>query len=769
MKKFVPSIENLINDYLSRPDYRPLNRHALIKALGLPPESAATARTVLREMEQRGAVTRLRGNRWAPATAAHRVTGRLRVHARGFAFVEVEPPPDAKEPTPDLFIPEGGLQHAIDGDLVEVEPCAPSGPARGRPGGRRARGGDREGRSTEARLVRVVARDIETVVGLVQRTPYYAYVIPDDPRIPQNIKLNETEALEGLPVFHKVVVRLDAWTPSANSLSGTVVEDLGAADAPGTDIRCLIRQYHLSEEFPAVVLREEKHVVKGWENPMPEADADRRDLRAWRCFTIDPADARDFDDAVSLDPLEDGCWRLGVHIADVSAYVAPGSAIDREAAQRGNTIYLVDRAISMLPPTMTLRVCSLQPDSDRRCHSAIMVLDAKGAILSCETCPTTIRSCAQMTYDQVQSLFDGKAEAVPPVLRDPLLAMRRLARRMRARRRQAGALDFTLPEVYCELDPVTEAVVAIHKRESREAYQLIEEFMLAANRSVAARFAATPSRTGLYRIHEEPEPEQWEQIHADLAALGIDAVIRTSADINALSKELEDSPLQHAVSLSVLRNLKRARYSEVPSPHFGLAFPLYTHFTSPIRRYPDLVVHRLLKAMERRAPLPYNTAALATLAAHCSNTEDAADRASSDSVDVKRIAYYAQALKTGQTGPFEAVVVNLIPKGLLVESTDTLQRGLVAFAGMEDDYYEIQEGRQRAVGRRRRGGWTIGDRVQVELIAVDSHRRLVDFRLAAKTHPARGDRKKKGRIETRKKAPAEKPRRPRKKTRSSRG
>ena len=562
------------------------------------------------------------------------------------------------------------------------------------------------------------------VVGRLLRNPYYWYVMPDNPRrMRHNIRVRDFTAPITPAEGHKVVIRLDAVLRSADQPVGVVIEDLGRAEAPGVDVLSIIRSRQFATDFPLAVRSQAAHTTVP---PVPMLRADGRcDLRDLTTFTIDPEDAKDFDDALSLEALPDGRWQLGVHIADVAHYVAPDSPIDKEARARGNTIYLVDRAITMLPQHLTSDVCSLVPHQDRLTHTALLTFDRHLRLEATETFPSVICSAARLTYAQAEMLFERPIEAIPLRVREALLQLRPLVRTWRHRRLAAGALDLAVPEVKCVLD-AHGRVSAILPRGSDEAYQLIEECMLLANVAVAERLRAAGG-PALYRIHDEPDEEQWEQMRQELRAMGAPMIPATPADLNKLLHRISDTPLAPTLNLIVVRNLKRALYSSELRPHFGLAFPRYTHFTSPIRRYPDLVVHRLLTAVERGAPPPYSKSVLARLATHCSTTEKAADEAENESVEVKRVAFYQEKLRRGDIGPFPAVVTGLLKRGVLVELRDSLQRGLLPFAALKSDYYELNATRTHARGKRRGGGWKIGQPVEVMLERVDMANRWIDF------------------------------------------
>lgn len=698
MADFIPSPEGAINAALRAAGGRALSLREIAKALGDAAPRKAQLRALVRALEARGEIVRRRGNRWAaPAGGARQFTATLRLGAHGGWLL------DETAGRRVAFVPGTALNRALDADRVLAEPT-------GHP---RRRGAG--ARLPEAHIVRVLERRRSVLTGLLQRGPGYWYVIPDDARIPENVRVRDFDGVTPRP-HQRVAVRLDPWTPGAALLSGVVTEDLGPADAPETRRRALRRRHGLTAEFPEDA-RAETHCARRRSEALWE-DAWRRDLRDQQAVTIDPADARDFDDAVFLRPLPTGGWDLFVHIADVGHYVAPDSAIDREARARGTTVYLVESAITMLPADLTTDVCSLQPEKDRLCRTVRVRLASDGAPVEQETFPSVIRSRARLNYDEVQRVLEGADDVLPSGLTSALREMGIVAALRRQRRLAAGALDLATPEVRFILGPDGE-IADIRPRGCDTAYHLIEEFMLLANETVARTLSAAGVPT-LYRIHEEPDEDQWSQMEAELAELGLTLRERTRERLNALLASVAGQPRQTVVHLAVLRNLKRAVYSAHRAPHFGLALTYYTHFTSPIRRYPDLIVHRQLAALESGRPPPYAPAELSRLAAHCSERERAADEAEAESVEEHRIAWLARRLRCGDVGPFDSIVTGLTARGPLVELRDSLQRGLLRLP---------PEGARRR-GRPRPRALRIGDVVRVELLRVDERRRWVDFGLA---------------------------------------
>ncbi|MCZ7591157.1 MAG: VacB/RNase II family 3'-5' exoribonuclease [Kiritimatiellae bacterium] len=702
------SLETRLYALFSRPDYRPLKHHEIANVLHLKGGERSALRALLRKGKEEGRLSILRKNRWALSQNDRLISARISMLPNGGAIAT-----STADPPLEYFIGRSALAGAIHGDMVTLELFS-----------RRRRTDDSQ--RQEAKVVRVTARRQRAIAGRLMRNRYFWYVIPEHSRIRDNIRVRSTEAEIELIEHHYVVVELEAWSGAGELLRGKVVEDLGDEDLPHLREIILLRNRDLVKTF-------DDDVTAAARARSPELSSDdlrdREDCRELLSLTIDPATAHDFDDAVSLIEAPGG-WELGVHIADVSHFVAVGSPIDREAEKRGNSVYLTGDFIPMLPPHLTADVCSLRPNVDRLAFSVWLSLNHEGKVIRHRVAQTVINSKARLNYDEVQEHFDNpSASNIPKGLHDTLRAMRELAHRVRARRIKAGALNLSMPEVSCDLD-ADGNVTAIRKRGAPEAYNLIEEFMLLANVAVAERLAAGKA-PALYRIHDAPDEEQWEEMRSALQLLGINHPVNSKEYLNEICEQIEEKPVAYSANLAILRNLKRALYSDRPSEHFGLGFPRYTHFTSPIRRYPDLLVHRLLKAEEAHRRSPYDRDAIRRLALHCSETERNADEAEEESLRRKCMDYYAALLKKGEIGPYPALVTGVLSRGLLVELTDSLQRGLIPMRALGEDFFEANPERGLVVGRRSRRTIRVGQTVEVEILRVDIERGQMDFNLAS--------------------------------------
>lgn len=721
MDNFKTAFERQIIKFMKQPDYQPMRRVDLAKNLKVLPEHRFEFRQALKSLEHDTKIVKLRGNRFAIA-AFETIRVTISFSPDGFAIATSG---DGEE----FYIAKEAAGCALHRDVVEIEVLegSPSLPAHKKHVAKLRR---------EGRVRRVVERNTTEVIGLIKHTPYYSYVIPDNLKIQQDVRINQQENLP--EEDHKVVVKLDPWDDPLRPLSGNLTEDIGHRDAPGVSMQCIIRSHGYQQTFPENVMHEVEQVIKKHETIEVGG---RRDLRDEMIFTIDPESARDFDDAVAVKKHESGGWTLSVHIADVAEFVEPGSKIDLEARSRGNSVYLVDRVIMMLPKELTAELCSLKPIQDSYAHSVDIHLNDLCEVIDYESYLSVIHSKARLSYTQVQKWFDQEEDhQLPDFVIEPLGIMRDLAQRLRKKRFENGSVEVVTPQVNCILGEDGN-VVDIQQSAAKEAYALIEEFMLLANISIADLILKS-QKPSVYRIHEEPDPEQWENMATQLRSLGFPEVPMTRGDINRLMAGIPDGPMKFAATLAVLRNFKRALYASESSPHFGLAFDNYTHFTSPIRRYADLLVHRVLRSIEDDKKAPYSKRQLTDVCEHICQAEMQADEAEKESVDLKRVEYYRDQLQKGEIGPHDATVIKLLNRGLIVEMNSSLQRGLVAFADLHGDFYKINEERTRVSGERHGGGWTLGDQVSVEIVKVDTARRLVDFRLTGVKEPKRMSRGK---------------------------
>ena len=689
---------------LRAPDYRPLDKIELGKALGRKSGVRMNLNAVLREMERDGEIARIRKNRYVLPAEADLVTGTLSVHQSGFAFL-----PREKAGEPDLYIAAENTGTAMHGDKVVARITRDERYAR-------AKGRDR----AEGRVIRILERAHDTIVGSLQQSKNFFYVVADDPRIVHNVYVsNPGKAHRG----DKVVVRIERWESRHVNPEGEIVEVLGPSTAPGIDILSIIRKYHLPTEFPKPVLEEAHRISETVPEEMFEG---REDLRDRFIVTIDPDDARDFDDAVDVERIPGGGWRLGVHIADVAAYVTPGSALDREARKRGNSVYLPDRVIPMLPERLSNGVCSLNPGVNRLTHSVFLEFTKNGQTTATRFARTVIRSARRLTYREAYAILKASPN---DQLGERLHVAWELAALLRRNRFRDGSLDLDFPEVKVRLDDQGRPI-RLERIENDESHQLIEEFMLAANEAVARELKNRLIPT-IYRVHENPDPEKLAEYRELVLSYGYkvgDLSKRT--ELQRLLASLAGKPEEQALKIGLLKSLKRARYAPQPLGHFGLAKIDYAHFTSPIRRYADLVVHRGLAERDQSRRARSDMGSIATTAEHISETERVAADAEMDGVKMKKLEFFQRQLDARDPQVFRALVIEVKNFGLLVELPDVLLTGLVHVSSLRDDFYRYDSAQRRLIGRQSRRRFSVGDELRVFVARVDMFKRQVDFAIA---------------------------------------
>jgi ribonuclease R len=703
------------------PKYRPLDKIEIASALGYGAAQRNEVRRALRDLEQEGEIARIRKNRYVQPDAADLVTGRLSVHEAGYAFLTNDKPGQA-----DLFIAAENTGTAMHGDCVVA---------------RIIRGAEFSRARTpraEGRVIRILTRANETIVGTLQQTRNFFYVVPDDPRLVHNIYV-QTPMVTAVRRSHtarsgdKVVVRLEAWESRHVNPEGKIIELLGPRSAPGVDILSIVRKYHLPVEFPKAVLAEAYAIPE----KVTRIDG-REDLRQQFIVTIDPDDARDFDDAIHVEEIKGG-WQLGVHIADVSAYVRPGSALDREAQRRSNSVYLPDRVIPMLPERLSNGVCSLNPHVDRLTHSVILQFDRNGRVRQTRFTRAVIRSAHRLTYKQAFAILKSSARNE---LSERLHTAWRLAALLRKKRFEQGSLDLDMPEVKVVVDKKGKPI-RFERVENDESHQLIEEFMLAANEAVARELKNRGIPT-IYRVHENPEAERLGEFREFVLAHGIRVGDLTHrGEIQKLLAEIRGTAEEHPLKIALLKSLKRARYATTPLGHYGLAKANYVHFTSPIRRYADLEVHRALADRDISRRSSRATSQLAAIADHISDMERNAAEAEIDAVKMKKLEFFELQLQARDPQIFDAVVIDVRNYGLLIELPEILLTGLVHISTLADDFYVFSPSQRRFVGQQRRRRFAVGDMLRVHVARVDQFKRQIDFAIAdLRPGPDRSPRKR---------------------------
>jgi len=707
---------------LGRRDYRPLDKTEIARALGLKPDQRVALRKELRELERAGEIARIRQNRYILPPEADLVTGILQVHQAGYGFLVTEKPGQA-----DLFIAAENTGTALNGDRV-VARISRETPKRGKD----------QRPLKEGRVIRILERAHDTIVGTLQHSRNFYYVVPDDPRLVHNVYVQvppPTKLARPPVVGDKVVLQLDSWESRHVSPEGQIIEVLGLASAPGVDLLSIVRSYHLPTEFPKAVTDEANRIAPTIDDGLLR---NREDLREKFIVTIDPDDARDFDDAIDVEPTGEHGWRLGVHIADVAAYVKPDSTMDREARRRGNSVYLPDRVIPMLPERLSNGVCSLKPGVDRLTHSVFIEYDRSGRVKGTRFARSVIRSARRLTYKEAYAILKSPAH---DHLSERLHGAWELAALLRRKRFQHGSLDLDFPEIKVRVDENGKPV-RLERIENDESHQLIEEFMLAANEAVASELKKRTIPT-IYRVHENPDPEKLAEYRELILSHNYRAGDLTHrAELQRFLASIKGKPEEQALKIGLLKSLKRARYLTQPLGHYGLAKTNYLHFTSPIRRYADLIVHRALSERNQRRQARADMGQLAAVAEHISTTERTAAEAEIEAVRMKKLEFFEQQLAERDPQVFGASIVDIRNYGLVIELPDVLLSGLVHISALTDDFYVFDGAQRRLIGRRTRKRFAIGDEVRVFVARVDRFKRQIDFALADRPRESNRQRRR---------------------------
>lgn len=646
------------------------------------------------------------------------ITGTFRANSKGFGFISYE------EGQSDLFVPPGNSGAAMHGDTVEAKIIKMADPS--------------TGRGSEALVLNVIERATNQMVGEFfaynqyerENTGFLGYIIPQGD-FGDQVRVRVLP--EGIhPADHTIcIVKIKGYPDETNPnlLTGYVAKEIGHKDAPGVDILAVLFQFGIPHEFPERVTAEADNISQEID---PRDLIGRRDLREQLIITIDGADAKDLDDAISLESNSDGTYQLGVHIADVSYYVTEGSAIDREAYTRGTSVYLTDRVVPMLPQRLSNGICSLHPNEDRLTLTCEMKIDQNGEVLSYEIYPSVIHSSYRMTYDDVNKMLDGddvlnrEYNEIVELVQD----MADLHHILEEKRKKRGALDFDAPEAKIVVDEVGHPL-EIQLRERDMAERLIESFMLCANETVAHEYTKR-QLPFMYRIHEQPNEEKMLRFAEFVTTFGM--VLRGNVatiapkQLQQALKAIKGEPFEQVVSTMMLRSMQQAKYSSIPTGHYGLAAEDYTHFTSPIRRYPDLIVHRLIRRYLLSEPsgkdLEKLEEKLPEIAEHSSKMERRAVEAERETDAIKKSEYMLD--KIGEQ--FEGTISSITSFGMFVSLPNTIE-GLIALKDLTDDYYEFNQQHLVLIGRSSGNIYRIGQKVIIEVSAVSVVDRTIDFKL----------------------------------------
>ena len=696
--------KKVILDFISDDMYVPMKIKEIAIVLQIPREQRDDLKEVLDVLVEEGKISLSKRGKYSKGQAV-RLKGVFQANARGFGFVT---PEDGAE---DVFIPEENISGAFQGDQVEyIITAAPSG------------------RRREGKIVRILSHSVVHIVGLYEKSKNFGFVRPDNQRYLKDIYIpagKEKGAMNG----HKVVVELTSYGGENMKPEGTVVEIIGHINDPGTDILSVVMDAGIPTEFSEKVLNQAVRVSK----EVSEADrAGRKDLRDWLMVTIDGEDAKDLDDAVSLQTI-DGNYVLGVHIADVTNYVQENSALDREAFERGTSVYLADRVIPMLPHKLSNGICSLNAGEDRLALSCIMTFDQAGEMIDHEIVETVIHVDKRMSYNGVAKILEGNTEetGTDQEIVSMLLSMKKLSDILRERRGRRGSIDFDFPETKVILDENGKPV-DIRPYERNGATKIIEDFMLMANETVAEEYYWR-ELPFIYRTHEVPDEDKIRKLSTFINNFGYHIHVRNEVrpkEIQKLLDKVDGTPEEALISRLTLRSMKQARYTTENTGHFGLAAKYYTHFTSPIRRYPDLQIHRIIKENLRgrlnEDRISHYEEILSRVAAQCSDRERRAEEAEREVVKMKKAEY----MRSHIGEEYDGVISGVTKWGIYVELANTVE-GLVHVADMRDDHYEFAEQTYELVGEHSGKTYKLGQTVRVRVADADKLQRTVNFEIVS--------------------------------------
>ncbi len=637
--------------------------------------------------------------------------GHITMTRKGIGFFAIEGQEE------DLLIPKEWSGHALSGDIVKVKPAGKYSDPMGRMPPRAA-----------GKVVEIISRARETFVGTLVEENGLTLMAPDYKKMYVPIVILEKSDAQ---IGDKILVRLGEWEEDKEYPLGTIEEVIGKAGVHETEMRALALGQGFSSDYPPGVNAEAEELEKNGAAILAEEAENprRKDFRKVATCTIDPFDAKDFDDALSLQKLHDGNIEVGVHIADVSFFVKPGTELDKEAIARATSVYLVDRTIPMLPEVLSNDLCSLKPDEDRLAVSAVFTLDTEANIKEVWFGETVIHSDKRFTYENAQEVLDAGSGT----MHEELSTLLALSKKIRSRRQAKGAIEFDTAEVKIELNAEGKPI-AVHLKERKDTNLMIEDFMLLANEAVAKHLSKLTDNGGahfysLYRVHDEPDTDRIENLANLLRVMGYH--LKTSgsgkvsgAELNKLLETVKGKPEEYLIKTATLRSMSKAIYTTKNIGHFGLAFDFYTHFTSPIRRYPDLVIHRLIKAHAGGTPITAEEMqAFDKLALHASEREVAASDAERDSIKMKQVEFLA-----GRIGEeFDAVISGVTDRGLYVELQETHADGMINIRNVGDDFFEYEEKQYRLVGKRTHKSYRLGDPIKVKLIAARVAEKELDF------------------------------------------
>ena len=697
------TVVEMLVEMFNRNEGKKLSPKEIFKELGLTTTSARTLCVqILDDMVFDGYLVEPEFRRYRLANNVSTLVGTFSRNKDGYNEFY---PEDGSDP---VLISERNSAHALTDDIVRVALFA-----------------RRRGRGREGEVLEIIKRTHDTFVGELHVEKHYAFLITESRIMPNDIFIPK-DLLKGGKNGEKAVVKLLEWPLDSKNPVGKVLDILGKSGDNDTEMNAILAEYGLPYNYPIAV---EQAAAQLPSDITAEEIASRRDFRDTTTFTIDPVDAKDFDDALSIRSAGEGLWEIGVHIADVSHYVTEGSIIDKEAFKRATSIYLVDRTIPMLPEHLCNFLCSLRPNEEKLTYSVVFTMNEKAEVKKYEITRGVIKSDRRFSYEEAQEIIEkGEGE-----YSEEIKTLNMLAQKMRAKRFQSGAIDFQQAQVHFRLDEKGKPL-SVYFSESNESHQLIEEFMLLANRTVAERLGRkTPGntpKTFVYRIHDQPNPEKLSMLSKFVTKLGYKMKSTqgrsTSANaLNSLLKEVHGSKEQNVIEQISLRTMQKARYSTGNIGHYGLAFTYYTHFTSPIRRYPDLLVHRLLTRYLTQGARTVSQSKYEDLCEHCSAQEQVAANAERASIKYKQVEFMSEHI--GEE--FDAVISGVTEWGFYAEINDNKCEGMIPMRTLEDDYYEFDDANYCIIGRRHKRKFTIGDAVRIRIVRANLDRKQLDFEL----------------------------------------
>ncbi len=695
-------LTNGITGYFFDNPKKVINYKQLAKHFNITDEGTKNLiNTILIELRDDGTVVEISRGKYKYAAHTGYITGKVELTQKGAGFIISE------ESDEDIFVTQSNLNHALNGDIVKVQLFA-----------------KQRGRKPEGEVIEIITRANVQIVGIIEISKNFAFLVSGSRQMPYDIfiPINKTKNAKN---GDKVVARITDWPSKHRNPFGEVVDVLGKPGANETEMHAILAEFGLPHQFERQIEQEADKIP---DEITKDDIKSRKDLRNVPTFTIDPEDAKDYDDALSLQKLKNGNWHVGVHIADVTHYITPGTDLDNEAYNRGTSVYLVDRVVPMLPERLSNQICSLRPNEEKLCYSILFEMDNNADIVDQWIGKTIIKSDKRFAYEDAQKIIEGEEGD----LKDEILILNDLAKKLRDRRFKNGAISFDRVEVKFNLDEKG-APIGVYFREQKEANQLIEEFMLLANKRVAEFIGKeknrTKAKTFVYRIHDRPDPEKLEKfsnfIHKFGYSINTSGHKQITSSINQVLDEVQGKKEQNLIETLAVRSMAKAVYSTKNIGHYGLSFQHYTHFTSPIRRYPDMMVHRMLtdylaggKSKDRSK--------YEDMCKHTSGMEQRATEAERSSIKYKQVEFLKD--KIGEE--FDGIISGVTEWGLFVELNDSKCEGLVHIRELDDDYYFFDEDNYSIIGKRNKKEYQLGDAVTIQIMRADLEKKQLDFTLA---------------------------------------